>query len=404
MDLAPALAAVRAAAERIGPHVRSTPSVLSYTLSEATGAEVYLKLENLQRTGSFKIRGALNKLLSMPDRERARGVVAASAGNHAQGVALAAKTCGVPATIVMPEGTPLVKVQRTEGYGAEVELFGASWDRAQERALQLADRLGAVLVHPFDDRDVIEGQGTVALELVEQVPQPDTVLVPVGGGGLISGIALVLRALAPRARIVGVQAAGSAAMARSFERGAPVVVPDPRTMADGIRVGGVGELTFRLVRELVDEIVTVEEDEISEAVVQTMEKNKVVVEAAGSVAVAALMAGKVPARGRVCAVLSGGNVDLNFLARLIEAGLARAGRYHVVHLRMPDTPGQLQKVVAVLAETKSNILDVQHYRAGWKVPVGCVDVEILIETRHAREGAQIDELLRARGVELLAPR
>jgi threonine dehydratase len=404
MSHADALERIRAARARIAAHVRDTPTVLSYTLSESTGAEVYLKLENLQRTGAFKIRGALNKLLLMPAAERERGVLAASAGNHAQGVALAARICDVAATIVMPEGTPLVKVQRTEGYGAEVILHGQSYDEAQARARELVAQRGAALIHPFDDRDIIEGQGTVGLELLEQVPELSAVLVPVGGGGLISGVALALRALAPEVKIIGVQASGAAATARSFRAGAPVRVPDPRTMADGIRVGTVGELTFPLIRELVDDVVTVEEEEISEAVVQTMEKNKVVVEAAGSVGVAALMAGRFRTTGRVCAVLSGGNIDLNFLGRLIDAGLASAGRYHVVHLRMPDTPGQLQKVVAVLAETKTNILDVQHYRAGWKVPVGSVDVEILIETRNAREGARVDELLLAEGFELLSSR
>jgi threonine dehydratase len=390
---------IRLAARAIGPYLRRTPTVYSYTFSESAGCQVHLKLENLQRTGSFKLRGALWKILSLAEAERARGLVAASAGNHAQGVALAARLLGARATIVMPEATPLNKIRRTQGYGAEVELHGASWDEAQVRAEELARARGATLVHPFDDALVIEGQGTVGLEILADLPELDTVVVPVGGGGLAAGLALAIKAARPGVRVVGVQAAGAAAMAQSFARGERVVLARPATIADGIRVGAPGRLTCELVRAHVDEFVTVDDDEITEAVVQTLEKSKVVAETAGVVGMAALAAGRLALAPDecVCAVVSGGNIDLNQLGRLIESGLARAGATHLVEVRLADLPGELVKVLAALAETRCNVLDVQHYRAGWQVPVGFVDVELLIETRHSGQGAEVEELLRTRG-------
>jgi threonine dehydratase len=301
-------------------------------------------------------------------------LVAASAGNHAQGVALAAKLLGLRATIVMPESTALIKVQRTEGYGAEVVLHGANWDQSQARAVELAHERDMTLVHPFDDAAVIEGQGTVGLEVLDDLPDVDTLVVPIGGGGLAAGVALAVKALRPSVRVVGVQAAGAAAMVKSLAAGAKVRVEQPTTIAEGIRVGNVGDATFEIVRALLDDCVTVSDDEISEAVVQMMEK--------------------------ICAIVSGGNIDLNLLARLIESGLANAGRYHLVRLRMADTPGNLHRAIGVIASSKGNIVDVQHYRAGWKVPVGFVDVEILVETRHARQGAELDDALRANGFEV----
>lgn len=388
---------IRSAARVIGPHVRHTPTVYSYTFSESAGCEVYLKLENMQRTGSFKVRGALNKVESLSAEQRGRGLVAASAGNHAQGVALAARLCGARATIVMPESTPLIKIQRTEGYGGDVVLQGATYDDAQLRAREIASERGATLVHPFDDADVIFGQGTIGLEVLDEVKDLDTIVVPIGGGGLISGIALAVKALAPHVRIIGVQAAGSASMVRSFEAGRKITLDRPETIADGIRVGTPGDLTFDVVRRHVDECVTVEDREITDAVVQTMEKSKVVAETGGVPAIAALIAGKIHGARRVCAIVSGGNIDLNLLARIIESGLAGSGRYHLVRLHLCDVPGQLSTVLDCLTESQSNVLDVQHYRAGWKVPLGFVDVEILVETRRAGDGAQIDAKLRERG-------
>jgi len=399
-DLGRALERIRSAARVVAAHVRRTPTVYSYTFSESAGCDVYLKLENLQRTGSFKMRGALNKIESLSPAERARGLVAASAGNHAQGVALAAKLSGSRATIVMPESTPLVKIQRTEGYGADVVLSGATYDDAQRRAREIASERGATLVHPFDDASIIFGQGTVGLEVLEELEGLDTIVVPVGGGGLIAGIALAVKAQAPHIRIVGVQAAGSASMVRSLEAGRKITLDHPDTIADGIRVGTPGDLTLDIARRHVDEWATVDDREITEAVAQTMEKSKVVAETAGVAAIAALIAGKVRGSKRVCAIVSGGNIDLNLLARIIESGLAASGRYHLVRLHLRDVPGQLSTVLDTLTEARSNVLDVQHYRAGWKVPLGFVDVEILVETRRAGDAAQIDAKLRERGFEL----
>ncbi len=368
----------------------------SYTFSESSGADVWLKLENLQRTGSYKVRGALNKLLGMGAKELERGLVAASAGNHAQGVALAAKLVGAKATIFMPRTTALLKVQRTESYGAQVVLTGDNYDQAQQAAGAHRDQYGSTLIHPYDDPEVILGQATVGLELAEELSELDAVVVPIGGGGLLAGMALALKALCPKVRLIGVQASGAAPMVRSFQQGVPVAVENPTTLAEGIRVGKVGRLTFPIVKRLVDECVCVEEDELIEAVVQTMEKSKVVAETAGVAAVAALIAGKVPSARKVAAVISGGNIDLNTLSRVIEAGFARTGRTHLVRLRMPDQPGGLARVLDVIAGAQGNVLDVQHYRSGWNVPVGTVDVEILIELRRPGSAAQIDELLRSK--------
>ncbi|HEX6886388.1 MAG TPA: threonine ammonia-lyase [Planctomycetota bacterium] len=405
-DLRDAEARLRQAASALGAYLRRTPTVYSYTFSEHAGCPVWLKLENLQRTGSFKLRGALWKVLSLSEEERARGLVAASAGNHAQGVALAARLLGTSAVIVMPEATALNKIRRTQGYGAEVVLHGASWDEAQARAEELARAQGATLIHPFDDPLVIEGQGTVGLEILEDLPEVRTVVVPIGGGGLAAGIALAVKAVRPAVRLVGVQAEGAAPMAASFARGTRVVEAQPRTIADGIRVGAPGVHTFELVKQHYDEVVTVSDAEITDAVVQTLEKSKVVAETAAVVGMAALAAGKLAVRAdeQVCAVVSGGNIDLNQLARLIESGLARQGATHLLELRLPDVPGQLYQVLACLAETRCNVLDVQHYRAGWQVPVGSVDVALLIETRHPGQGAEVEELLCARGFALAPAR
>lgn len=401
-DPARALSEIRAAGTRIAAYVRRTPCVYSYTFSESSGSEVHLKLENLQRTGSFKARGALNKVLGLSAAgiPRPQGLIAASAGNHAQGVALAARTVGLPATIVMPERTAWIKVQRTESYGARVVIHGESYDSAQAHAAELAQREQLLLIHPFDDEAIVLGQATVGLEILEDLPEVDAILVPVGGGGLLAGIALAVRALAPHVRVIGVQARGAASMVESLRAGARTAVKPAHTLADGIRVGLVGELTYEIARRCVDECVVVEEADLLEAQLQTMEKSKLVAEPAGAAGIAALIAGKVFGAKRVCSVVSGGNVDLNLVARMIESGLAASGRTHRIALRLPDRPGQLARVLEVVSASSSNILDVQHERSGWKVPVGFVDVEILIETRRPGSGAELDALLRERGFEL----
>jgi len=401
-DPARALPEIRAAAARIASGARRTPTVPSHTFSAGSGCEVHLKLENLQRTGSFKLRGALNKVMQLSAADLHRGLIAASAGNHAQGVALAAQLAGAKATIVMPRQTPLVKIQRTEAYGAEVVLHGASWDESQARALELARERGLTPVHPFDDPAVILGQGTVALEILEDVPGLDAIVVPIGGGGLASGVALAAKALAPSVRVIGVQAEGANAMARSLRAGAPVVVERPETIADGIRVGSVGERTFELVRRFVDECVTVTDAEIVDAGLQTIEKSRVVAEPAGVAGIAALLAGKLAGAKRVCAIVSGGNVDPNLLARVIESELAAAGRYHLVRLRLRDVPGELARALQLVGETGCNVLEVVHYRAGWKIPIGVVDVEILLETRRPGQGRELEASLRERSFEVRA--
>lgn len=399
-DLATGLAHIRAAAERLSPFIRRTPTVYSHTFSESSGLEVYLKLENLQRTGSFKARGALNKVLALPEDVVARGLVAASAGNHAQGVALAAKIAGARATIVMPLSTPIIKVQRTESYGAEVVLHGENYDASQKHAAALATERGATLVHPFDDPWIVCGQGTLGLEIVDELDDIDAVVVPIGGGGLISGMAIAIKALSPKTRVIGVQAAGAAPMVNSFRTGTKSRVADPTTIADGIRVGYVGDLTFEVVRRYVDECVTVEEDEIVDAVLQSMEKSKIVAETAAVPGIAAILAGKVANAKRVLTVVSGGNIDLNLIARIVENGLERAGRTHHVRLRTTDTPGQLVRILGVLAANQCNVVDIQHFRAGFKVPLGMVDIDILVETRKAGAGALVDLALAAEGYDL----
>jgi len=399
--------ALRAAGERLRGDARETPTVYSYTFSESAGCDVFLKLENLQRTGSFKLRGALNKILCLSAEERQRGLVAASAGNHAQGVALAARLADARATIVMPESTPLIKVRRTEEYGARVVIHGLNYDQAQRRASELAAEHGYTAVHPFDDPDVILGQGTVGLELLAQVPELDAVVVPVGGGGLLSGIALAVKSLAPRVQVFGVQAAGADPMVRAFRGGARASVEAPHTIADGIRVGTTAQRTLDIVRAHVDGMLTVTDEELTRAVVETLEKSKVVAEPAGVAGIAAIAEGRLPhAPGpgtRVCAVVSGGNIDLTLLGRLIEGGLAAKGFYHPLQLRLPDTPGQLRRVLDVLEATDCNVVDVIHFRSGWRVPIGSVDVEMLVETRRAGQGAELEALLRERGFEPRIP-
>lgn len=401
VDLSDALLQIRAAADRLKPHIRTTPTVYSYTFSEVLGSDVYLKLENLQRTGSFKVRGALNRILTLPAEARAKGLIAASAGNHAQGVALAASLAGCSSKIVMPISTALMKVDRTRKYGAEVVLFGNNYDEAAAHAAELAQSEGRTPVHPFDEWEIIHGQGTVGIEIAEQVPDVGSVILPIGGGGLIAGVALAMKALRPEVSIIGVQAEGASPMVQSIQEGEKRVVDAPRTLAEGIRVGKVGDLTFEVVRQLVDRTVTVTEDEIAAGVVELMEKNKVVAEAAAVTPIAAMLAGKVRCRETLCGVISGGNIDLSMMGRLIEFGLARRGQLVSICLRMDDEPGSLRRMLKIVESERANVQDVRHDRSGWKVPVGSVEVEVLVETRGSEIGAQIIDKLRDEGFEVL---
>jgi len=372
---------VRVAADALQGVARRTPMEPARWLAEMVGGPVWLKCENLQRAGSFKIRGAYTRIARLTAEERGRGVVAASAGNHAQGVALAASLLGSPATVFMPEGASLVKERATRGYGATVRLVGTSVDEAVVAARQHAEATGAVFVHPFDHPDIVAGQGSLGLEVLEQVPDVATVVVCTGGGGLLAGVGCAVRSGRPDARIVGVQADGAAAYPPSLWAGHPVALDSMSTMADGIAVGRPGDVPFAMVRALVDEIVTVDEDAISRALVRLLERNKLLVEPAGVVAVAALMEHPGAFRPPVVATVSGGNIDPLLLQRVVRHGMAADGRFLSFRVAIPDTPGALATLLATLAQVGANVLDVVHERTRASLQVDEVDVWVVVETR-----------------------
>ena len=371
---APKLADIEAARRRIEGVARVTPVYGSETLSRLTGREVHLKAENLQRTGAFKIRGAVNKLASLGDDERRAGVVAASAGNHGQAVAWAAREIGVTATVFMPQDTPIAKVEATRNYGAHTELVGEDFEEALAAALEAVGASGATFVHAFEDPEVIAGQGTIGLELADQLPSVETVVVPVGGGGLASGIALALRSLRPGVRLVGVQAEACAPLAAGGKE-------HGFTIAEGIAVKAPGELTSAILREQLDDLVTVNDEEISEAIVLLLERAKLVVEGAGAAAVAAVLAGRVRGHTPVVALLSGGNIDPTLLISVMRHGLTLAGRFLVLRTRIPDRPGELIKLLGLVAEERANVISIEHHREGMDVPVTESEVELTLATR-----------------------
>ncbi|SNS48842.1 threonine dehydratase [Geodermatophilus saharensis] len=379
--------AVAAAAALLDGVARRTPLEHSRALAERVGGPVHLKCENLQHTGSFKFRGAYTRLSRLTPEERARGVVAASAGNHAQGVALAARMLGIRATVFMPETAPLPKVAATRGYGADARLSGADLTEALAAAVAHAEETGAVFIHPFEHPDVIAGQGTVGLEVLEQCPDVATVVVCTGGGGLVSGVAAAVKARRPGVRVVAVQAAAAAAFPGSLAAGRPVALSGMATMADGIAVGSPGELTFAHVRDLVDEVRTVTEEDMSQALLFCLERAKLVVEPAGVAAVAAVLADPTAFRPPVVAVVSGGNIDPVLLLKVVQHGMAAAGRYLRLRLRVPDRPGSLAAVLSVLAGVGANVLEVEHERTATRLDLGQVEVFVVLETRgpdHAR--------------------
>ena len=393
---APTLADIEAARERLqASDVRSTPVYESETFTKRTGREVLLKAENLQRTGAFKVRGAVNKLATLTDEERAAGVVAASAGNHGQAVAWAARELEIEATIFMPDETPMAKVDATRNYGGHVELTGAAFEDALTASREFADRTGATLVHAFEDPYVIAGQGTIGLELAEQVSDLETVVVPIGGGGLAAGIALAMKTLRPDVKIVGVQADACAPFVGSDQLGF--------TIAEGIMVKEPGVLTRSILDDHLDQVVTVADEEISEAIVLLLERAKLAVEGAGAASVAALMTGRVEGRGAAVAILSGGNIDATLLIQIMRHGLTLAGRYLVVRTRLPDRPGELIKLLSLFAEQHANVVSVEHHREGMDIPVRETEVEATLLTRDKEHCAQILEAVRAQGypVELL---
>lgn len=373
---------VERAHARIRDAIYLSPCVRSQTLSELTGNSIFLKLENLQMTGAFKERGALNRLLTMEPAGRERGVIAASAGNHAQAVAYHATRLGIRSVIVMPLNTPLVKVSQTQKFGARVILHGANYDEAFEEARRLCEAEGLTFVHAFDDEAVIAGQGTIGLEMLQQNPMLDAIVAPIGGGGLIGGVACAVKETNPRIRVIGVQTASLPSMKRAVEAGECVTVPPGKTIADGIAVRRAGRLTLPLVQRYVDEIVTVDEEEIAEAILLLLEREKTLAEGAGAAALAAMLHGKTALKDRRVGVLvCGGNIDVTLLSRIIERGLKKSGRLVKLRIFLPDHPGALMKLVTVIANRQANIVETDHDRSHYGVSLGDTAVDIEMETR-----------------------
>ncbi|MDQ1582731.1 MAG: threonine dehydratase [Microbacteriaceae bacterium] len=397
----PTLDEIEAARDVVSRVADLTPMESSRYLAEVLGAPVFLKCENLQRTGSYKIRGAYNRLTQLTADERARGVVAASAGNHAQGVAFAARELGIKATIFMPVGVALPKLQATRDYGADVVLFGSTVDEPLRAAAEFAAKTGAVLIPPFDHKDVITGQATLGLDIYDQVPDLATVIVPIGGGGLIAGVASAIKLRAARdgrtVRVVGVQAENAAAYPPSLAAGEPTEITMASTIADGIAVSKPGELNFDIIRAAVDEVVTVAEDDIARALLMLLERAKLVVEPAGAVAVAAILAGKVTANGPTVAILSGGNIDPLLMQRVISHGLAASDRYLKLKIMLPDRPGQLARTAELLAEANANVVEVLHTRHGHGLQLSQVELDVSVETRGPDHRREVIEVLRAAG-------
>ena len=401
--IGPKLAEMQAARATVAAVAQITPIETSRFLSDIIGSPVLLKCENLQRTGSYKIRGAFNRLSALTAEERSHGVVAASAGNHAQGVALGARELGIAATIFMPTNVPLPKLEATRDYGADVVLSGAIISETLAAAAAFAEETGAIFIPPFDHPDVVAGQGTIALELLEQVPDIDTVIVPIGGGGLISGVASAFKqheaAGGRPVRVIGVQAENAASYIASLDAGAPINIPVKPTIADGIAVYRPGELNYAMIRDAVDEIVTVSEDDAARALLVLMERAKLVVEPAGAVSVAAILAGKVTGTGTTVAILSGGNIDPLLMQRVISHGLAASDRYLTMRVMLMDRPGELARVAAILAAVKANVIEVLHTQHGPDLQITEVELDITVETRGPIHVEEVIAALRAEGYE-----
>ena len=392
---------IKEAAETIKGSVKRTQIIECPTMEKLTGNKVFFKLENLQKTGSFKVRGALNKIMHLTDEEKARGVIASSAGNHAQGVALGATNLGIKSTIVMPGTAPLSKVMATRGYGAEVVQVGTVYDDAYKKACEIQAETGATFLHPFDDPYVIAGQGTIGMEIIEDLENVDMVIVPIGGGGIASGIAKAVKSLKPSVKMVGVEAENAASMLEAVKQGCPCTIKTTPTIADGIAVARAGQLTCEMIRDYVDEIVTVSEDDIARAILFLMEKGKVVAEGAGATPVAALLAGKIKEQGQnICCVISGGNSDINMIERIINKALILEGRKAEFNVVVPDRAGELFKVLQVLADKKANILRINQsmYKTGIKINNQVA--KIVIECANAEHRNEIAVAIREAGFEL----
>ena len=367
-----------------------------------SGCELYLKPENLQFTGSFKLRGAGYKIARLTDWEKSRGVIACSAGNHAQGVALSATKNGIRSIVCMPENAPIMKVEATKSYGAEVVLVPGVYDDAYAKAIEMKNEYGYTFVHPFDDENVIAGQGTIALEVLDELPDAEVLVVPVGGGGLISGVAFAAKTVNPKIKVYGVQAEGAASMSSAVKAGKPIRLDSVSTFADGIAVKEAGKLTYDIVSKYVDGVVTVSENEIASAILAMIEKQKIIAEGAGAVSVAAVMSGKIPCENKktVC-IVSGGNIDVIILSNVIDRWLINSGRLHNIRISLPDRPGQLNAVTAAIAENGGNVITVHHERGRDAFNINGCSLEITIETKDAAQIEKIDKSLRRRGYTLL---
>lgn len=401
----PSLQDVEQALDIVHRVTQPTPLESSRYLADILGVpRLYMKCENLQRTGAYKIRGAYNRLSKLTPEERERGVVAASAGNHAQGVAFAARELGINATIFMPLGVALPKLQATRNYGADVQLQGSDVAEALAAAEAFANETGALFVPPYDDQDIITGQGTIVLEMLDRAPNIETFIVPIGGGGLISGVAAAAKAAARAAgrevKIIGVQAKNTAAFPAALKAGEPVTIKAKPTIADGIAVARAGNLNFDIVREYVDEIVTVSDDDIARAILVLLERAKLVVEPAGAAGVAAILTGKIEAKGETAVILSGGNIDPILLQRVIGHGLAAANRYQKLRIKLRDRPGELLRTAQIVADHDANVIEVLHTRHGTGLPISDVELELHIETRSKEHGIEVVEALRADGYEV----
>lgn len=392
------LADVQGALGRIRQSIYLSPCTLSATFTQLTGNSIYLKLDNLQRTGAFKERGALNKLLTLTPEERGQGVIAASAGNHAQGLAYHAGKRGISAQICMPLTTPLIKVSATRAYGAEVTLHGANYDEACEEAIRRGEQQRLTFIHPFDDDAVIAGQGTLGLEMLQQHPEIDAVVVPIGGGGLIGGIACAIKETNPKVQIVGVQTSRLPSMKAAVTEGRPVTIPAAATIADGIAVRRAGERTLPLVQKYVDQIVTVDEEEIANAILLLLEREKTMAEGAGAAAIAAMVNHKIQISGKKVAVLvCGGNIDVTLLSRIIERGLVKDGRLVRLRVHLPDYPGALHRLTGILADHRANIVETSYDRTYYGVNLGETAIDITMETRGPEQIAELLSALDAAG-------
>ena len=386
------------AREKMKGIVHQTPLDFSQTFTDMSHNEVYLKLENLQKTGSFKVRGSINKLTSLSKEELSKGVIAASAGNHAQGVAYSSKMLNIPCTIVMPKGAPLSKIQATKNYGAEIVLEGDVFDDALAHAMELSEKQGFTLVHTFDDDEIIAGQGTVGLEILEQLPDVEAIICPVGGGGLIAGIAVAVKEKNPNVAIYGVEASACPSMAQSLLEKKPISVPSGPTVADGIAVKKPGVRNLEIVEKYVDDLVTVDELEMIRTMFLLLERNKLLVEGSGASSLAALLYKKLNIKGKkVVALLSGGNVDVNFISRIIERGMVEAGRYARFSIIIVDKPGGLQRVLTNITEADANILSVHHTRMGRNIYPGYTEIEIAVETKSHEHILDLQKTLTAKG-------